>query len=106
MAELNVFKIEYHWYEGEHEETLLAKSIEREAFEKDIIKAKEFAEGLIGKEVKTGKYLGKGYRIGCLPEYYEQIIWFLTEKLGYFICHFEEKIHYTIDDSSDKRINV
>lgn len=106
MVKLNIFKIEYHWYEGEHRETLLAKAVEREEFEKDTIKAKEFAKSLIGKEIKKGEYLGKGYSIGCLPEYYEQIIWFLTKKLGYFICYFNERIHYSIDDPSDKKIEV
>jgi hypothetical protein len=106
MTELNIFKIEYHWYEDDHEETLLAKAIEREDFEKEIIKAKEFAESLRGIEIKDGEYLGKGYRVDCLPEYYEQIIWFLPEKLGYIICHFDERINYSIDDQSDKKLTV
>src|SRR3989344_6691865 len=106
MTELNIFKIEYQWYEGDHGETLLAKAIAKEEFEKDIIKAKEFAESLIGKEVSKGEYLGKGYRVDCLPEYYEQIIWFLTEKKRYLICNFDERIRYFIDDSSDKKIEV
>jgi hypothetical protein len=103
---MNIFKIEYYWPEGEHKETLLAKDVERKEFEKDIIKAKEFAGSLIGKEIEEGEYLGKGYRVDCLPEYYEQIIWFLTEKLGYIVCDFDEDIHYTVDDSSDKTISI
>ncbi len=103
---MNIFKIEYHWHEGEYEDTLLGKNVEREEFEKDIINAKEFAESLIGKKIEEGEYLGKGYRIDCLPEYYEQIIWFLTEKLGYIICHIDEDIDYTVDDFSDKQINI
>lgn len=103
---LNIFKIEYYWYEGEHEETLLGKNVERADFEKDIIKAKKFAESLIGKEIKKGEYLGKGYSVQCLPEYYEQILWFLTEKLGYVECNYDEDITYYVDDSCDKKISI
>lgn len=103
---LIIFKIEYDWYEDEHEEILLAKNIEREEFEKDLIKAKEFAESLIGTEVKEGEYLGKGYSVDCLPEYYEQIVWFLTLKLGYIECYYDNKISYSIYDDSDKKISL
>lgn len=106
MNKLNIFKIEYNWYEDDHEETLLGKNIEIEDFEKDIIKAKEFAESLIEKEIKEGEYLGKGYRVQCLPEYYEQIIWFLTERLGYVECNYDEGIIYYVDDSNDKKISI
>ena len=34
MEELNIFKIEYYWYEEEHEEILLIKDVKREEFEK------------------------------------------------------------------------
>ena len=34
MTELNVFKVEYYWYEGEHEEIFLAKDVNGEEFEK------------------------------------------------------------------------
>ncbi len=103
---MNIFKIEYYWHEGEHEETLLGKNVEREDFEKDVTKARKFAESLIGKEIKEGEYLGKGYSVQCLPEYYGQIIWFLTEKLGYGICYFDEEVYYTVDDSSNKKIDI
>lgn len=106
MTNLNIFKIEYHWHEGEYEEALLGKEAQREEFEKDLLKAKAFAESLIGKEVEEGEYLGKGYRIDCLPEYYEQIIWFLTEKLGYFVCSFDETIDYSVDDFQSKNIGI
>ncbi len=103
---MNIFKIEYYWPEDEHGETLLGKDIEQKEFEQDLIKAKEFAESLIGKEIKEGEYLGKGYRIDCLPEYYEQIIWFLVEKLGYIKCGFDNNISYNIDDSYGKKISI
>lgn len=103
---MNIFKIEYNWYEDDHEEILLGKAIEREEFEKDILKAKEFAESLMGIEIKDGEYLGKGYHIDCLPEYYEQIIWFLTEKLGYIRCYYDSDIDYDVDDISNKKIGI
>ncbi len=103
---MNIFKIEYNWYEDDHEEVLLGKNVEREEFEEDLIKAKEFAESLIGIEIKEGEYLGKGYRVDCLPEYYSQIIWFLTEKLGYIICRYDIKITYDINDHQHKKIGI
>lgn len=103
---MNIFKIEYNWYEGEHEEILLGKEVKHEEFEKDLINAKEFAESLIGKEIEEGEYLGKGYRVSCLPEYYEQIIWFLTEKLGYVVCYYDSDIDYDIDNNFDKKIEI
>jgi hypothetical protein len=106
VLKMNIFKIEYFWYEGEHEEVLLGKNIEREEFERDIIKAKEFAESIMKNEIKECDYLGKGYRVNCLPEYYEQIVWFLTEKVGYILCSFEEKINYQIDDKIASKITI
>ena len=103
---MNIFKIQYDWYEGEHEEILLAKDIKIETFEKDLIKAKKFAEKLKGKKAETGNYLGKGYSVECLPQFYGQILWYLTEKLGYIICNFKEDIDYSVDDSSSKKISI
>ncbi len=97
---MNIFKIFYDWYEDDHEEVLLGKAVEREEFEKDLILAKEFAKSLIGKEIKSGEWLGKGYRVDCLPEYYQQIVWFLTEKLGYTVCDYNQDVQYDVDDSS------
>lgn len=94
------------WCEGDHEETFVGKNIDKDQFERGLIKAKEFAESLIGKEVKND-YLGKGYFVECLPEYYEQIIWFLTDKMGYIKCYFDKNISYRIDDSSNgKKIEL
>lgn len=96
----NIFKIEYNWCEGEHEETFMEKDVDKDQFERDLIKAKEFAESLMGKEVKDN-YLGKGYSVECLPEYYEQIIWFLTNKMGYIECYFDDNISYHVDDNNN-----
>ncbi len=106
MKELNIFKIEYDWYEGEHGEVLLGKSVKRKEFEKDLIKAKNFAKSLIGKEIKLGEYLGKGYTVQCLLQYYNQIIWFLEKKLGYIICYLDKNICYSIEDFSENEIYV
>ena len=52
----------------------------------------------MGIEVKDGDYLGKGYRVGCLPECYRQIIWYLITKLGYYECEFNSLVCYDLDD--------
>ncbi len=105
-AELNLFKVEYHWVEGEYNSSLLGKAVEREEFEKDLLKAKEFAQSLMGKEIKGYDYLGVGYTIECLPQFYAQIVWFLIEKLGYLNCRFQESISYDVDDWPDKKIMI
>jgi len=103
---INIFKIEYYWPEDEHEITYLGKDISQEEFEKDLIKAREFAESLIGNKV-DGNYLGKGYSIECLPEFYKQIIWFLVEKLNYVECDIDDDVSYYVDDNSNnKKIGI
>ncbi len=100
---MNIYKIEYYWHEGEHRETFLAKDVPEEEFEKDIIQAREFAESLIGKEVEYD-YLGKGYSVECLPQYYAQIIWFLINKLFYIECYIDDYISYRIEDDDNRII--
>ncbi len=101
MNEMNLFKISYDWYEGEHSETLLAKNVSSDVFETDLLQAKVFAESLLGNEIEGGNYLGKGYAVECLPEYYEQITWFLKEKKGYAVCSVDEQVEYLVDDGDN-----
>lgn len=101
----NLFKIEYDWCEGEHGETLLGKDVEQDEFENDLIEARNFAKSLIGKKVE-GDYLGKGYSVECLPEYYKQVLWFLTEKKRYIQCFFDEDISYSISDDRNEEIVI
>ena len=103
---MNIFKIVYTWYEGDYGETLLAKEVTEEEFEKDLVEAKKFAEKLIGIKIKDGDYLGKGYRVECLPEFYEQIIWFLMEKKSYMDCTLNDETEYFVDDGPRKEISV
>jgi len=104
--ELKIFKIRYEWYEEDRGETLLAKDVTKEQFEKDLIEARDFAESLKGKEIREGSTLGKGYSTECLPEFYSQIIWFLTENKGYSECQYSESEDYYVDDDSEKKIGL
>lgn len=106
MGDINIFKIRYEGYEGEFGEALLAKDATKEQFEKDLFEARDFAESLKGKEVEMGSYLGKGYSTECLPQFYAQIIWFLTEKKGYSESQYNENEEYYVDDDSQKKIGV
>ena len=104
---LRIFKIQYDWYEEEHEEFLLGKEVEKEEFEKDLIEARIFAENLPEKEEENHEeFLGKCYNIKCLPEMYRQIVWYLTDKRGYTEYSFDEDIKYNISDSGDKEITL
>lgn len=104
----NIFKIEYNWCEGEHEETFLGKNVDEREFDKDLIKAKNFAKSLLGKNIETWDYLGKGYTIECLPKYYEQIIWFLVDKMKYIECYFNNDIFYRVgsDEMTKDKIEL
>lgn len=106
MTDFTIFKLQYDWYEGEHEEMLIGKAVEIQQFEKDVIEAKNFAEDLKGKVIEKGQYLGKGYRVECLPAFFEQIAWYLVEKLGYQYCHYDADTHYDVDDDFKKKIKV
>ena len=55
---MQIFKIQYDWYEGEHNETLITKDVEESEFKKDILEAAAFAESLKGTEIKDYNYLG------------------------------------------------
>lgn len=103
---LNIFKVSYVWYEGEHGDTLLGKGVSDEEFEEDLVEARKFAESLIGVEIKDYDYLGKGYSVECLPRYYDQIIWFLTEKKGYAECYTNEYVNYFVEDDLGKTISI
>ncbi|MEK6903308.1 MAG: hypothetical protein AABW64_01530 [Nanoarchaeota archaeon] len=100
MNTIQLFKICYQWYEGDYHEAFLGKDATVEEFEKDLIKAKKFAQSLLGKEIEEGSYLGKGYSVACLPEYYHQIIWFLVEKKRYMECSSDKDVEYYVEDGS------
>lgn len=98
---LNIFKISYIWCDGDCDKILIGKDATKEVFEQNLKEARDFAISLIGKK-KEGDYLGKGYSVECLPEFYHQIVWFLITKKGYIKCNFDETIEYDIDDFDPK----
>jgi hypothetical protein len=100
---MNIFRLHYYWYEGEHDYVLLGKTVERAQFEKDLLTAKDFAKSLLGKKSTE---LGKGYSVECLPAYYKQIIWYLTEKLEYTQCEMNTYTDYIVDDDPPLGKNI
>jgi hypothetical protein len=104
--EFRVFKIEYDWCDGEHEEVFVGKEVSREEFEKDLVKAREFALSLSGKEIEEYDYLGKGYTSECLPQYYKQILWFLETKLGYVCCYVDDTITYGVGTWGEDKLAI
>ncbi|MDP2749371.1 MAG: hypothetical protein Q8O89_00895 [Nanoarchaeota archaeon] len=103
---LSIFKVEYSWFEGEYGEMFLAKDVEQKQFEKDLVAARVFAEKLKGKKVENYDYLGKGYSLECLPQYYNQLIWYLTNKKGYVECLIDKQVSYEVDESSNNKISI
>ncbi len=102
---MEIFKLKYEWYEGDCGEVYLGKDVNQAQFEKDLREAKEFAKSLLGKIVKQGEYLGKGYSVECLPEFYEQVAWFLTNKKGYIRCSLNDS-EYSVEDFHEEKIII
>jgi len=103
----NIFKIRYEWYEDDADTSYLAKAVNEKQFEKDVTKARDFARSLLGKKIKDLKpYLGKGYSVECLPEFYMQIIWYLIEKLGYLECNIDKWTAYFVEDDYSDKITI
>lgn len=88
MKELNLFKLQYTWYEGEFCSYILATTKSKKEIEKDLKEAV--------KKVKIPKK-----DVDCLPSKYRRIIDFLTMK-GYFICNFIDNSVYGVDDETKK----
>lgn len=103
---LKLYKIEYSWCEGEHQESFVAKDIDREGFLKDLNDAVIFARSLLGKECEMGEWIGKGYSVECLPEYYEQILYYLTTEKGYVDVYYYDWYSYDVNDDNPEKIIV
>ena len=90
MGELNLFKLQYTWYEGEFQSYILATTKDKKGIEKDLKEAI--------KKIKNDD-------VDCLPSKYSRIIDFLIKK-GYLICNFIENPVYEVDDDmSFKKLN-
>lgn len=102
---MEIFKVSYTWYDGEEGSSLLGKEVSLEEFERDLKEAIVFSRSLLGIRIEYHlDFLGKGYRVECLPEYYEQIVWFLINKKSYVECFFNDNVEYkVIDEEFDER---
>jgi len=107
MSTMQLYKISYDYYEGEHEETLLAKDVDKEQFDKDIMEAKDYAQSLIGLKYKKSNF-SVPYSVECLPEFYNKIVDYLETQKGYVEIHTNDDIHYEVQDSGtqEKEISV
>lgn len=103
MTELNLYKFKYYWCEGEEQTTYLAKNVNESEFLTDLAQALEFANSLRGTELETNKFFeaGKNYGVECLPEYYAQVIYYMTEKLKYYEIDQDDRVEYILDDHTN-----
>ena len=97
MSTMQLYKISYDYYEGEHEETLLAKDVDKEQFDKDIMEAKDYAQSLIGLKYKKSNF-SVPYSVEYLPEFYNKIVDYLETQKGYVEIHTNDDVCYEIDD--------
>ncbi len=85
MDNLNLFKLEYRWYEGEFESIILTTTKEEKEIEKDL------------KEITRNVKIDDEKEVDCLPTAYRKIITEL-EKRGYSICYFITNPVYSVED--------
>ena len=85
---LHLFKLQYSWYEGEFQSTILATAKEKEEIEQDL---KEIASSIrIDRKKEEGAH-------DCLPEAYRRIVNFLEQK-GYTVCYFLSDPEYYVEE--------
>ena len=84
---LHLFKLQYSWYEGEFQSTILATAKEKEEIEHDL---KE-----IGNSIRIDRK--KEDTVDCKPEAYRRIISILEQK-GYIVCYFLSDPEYYVDE--------
>lgn len=85
---LYLFKLEYSWYEGEHQSTILAIAKEKEEIEKDL---QEIANSINsdGKKENVIEYK---------PHAYREIVSILEQK-GYMVCYFLSDPEYEVEET-------
>ncbi|MEK6869095.1 MAG: hypothetical protein AABX74_02615 [Nanoarchaeota archaeon] len=84
---LHIFRLQYTWYEGEHDSTILATTKEKEEIEKDL----KDAASLIETDVKREK------EAVYKPDAYQRIIEILKQK-GYIVCYFLIDQEYYVEE--------
>ncbi|MEK6828315.1 MAG: hypothetical protein AABX78_03110 [Nanoarchaeota archaeon] len=84
---LHLFKLEYSWYEGEFQSTILATTREKEEIEQDI---REIANSIRIDRKKEDAF-------DCKPEAYRRIVNALVQK-GYVVCYFLSDPEYYVDE--------
>ena len=106
MNTMNLFKIQYSWYDGDEDEILLAKDATQEQFDKDIMEARDIAQSLI----KTSNSMTniEHYNVECLPSFYQEVIKYLQKQKGYIEISPNDDFHYEVHDkgSENKEIEI
>ena len=94
---LNLFKLQYSWYEGEFQSCIFATNKDKKEIEKDL---KESVDSVEIDEKKEKD-------VDCLPTAYARVIETL-EKKGYSPCYFiEDPVYITRDwEKKNKKFNV
>ena len=89
---LNLFKLQYSWYEGEFQSCIFATNKDKKEIEKDL-----------KEDVSSVKIdWDDDKEVDCLPTAYEKVIETL-EKKGYAPCYFIEDPIYVVRDWEKKR---
>ena len=85
---LNLFKLQYTWYDGEHQSTILATKKEQNEIEEDLKEA--------ASSIRIDRKKEKA--VDCLPEAYRRIIDILRQK-GYVVCYFLSDPDYYVREA-------
>ena len=85
-------KIKYTWHEGDYGEAYIVYDNE-EQLEKDLVEAQD----------KANEHTG--YRVRCLPSFYDFIIKHLEEQ-GYIIDYYFDDTSYDVDDDMGNKVAI
>lgn len=98
MTRLLAYKLEYYWYEGEHNSIHLAKDVTEEEFIKDLQQAIQRVANLDLSDSKYDSY-------HSLPSDYREVIAEM-EELGYQAIDVDDRTTFEIDEEWGRKLLV
>ena len=100
---MNVFKLNYNWYEGEHGDCLVISSLDVPEFEKllkeGIEEVSKYQEREAGSDLLNVP--PKTFTVRCLPSAYDFLVEYLEEHDCQIAVPFKYASEYYVDDGNE-----
>jgi len=98
---MNAYRLNYNWYEGEHEDCLIVTKLDSEPFEQ-LLKA-GIAEVSTYPEESMVFNIPKIFTVRCLPQAYSLLKEYLESHECHAIEFFKESDDYFVEDGDYAR---